>query len=57
MWHVIPKGSIQMSQVNYYHKGALRTSGLGSGIYYIVADTSEEEGGGRKKLRKTYQKK
>lgn len=44
-----------MSQVNCYHKGALRTSGLGNGIYYIFVDTSEEEEGG-KKLRKTYQK-
>lgn len=44
-----------MSQVNYYHKGALRTRGLGNGIYYIFAVMSEEEGGG-KKLRKTYQK-
>lgn len=52
---VILKGSIQMSQVHYYHKGVLRTSGLGSGICYIFADTSKEEEGG-KKLRKTYQK-
>lgn len=37
-----------MSQVNYYHKGILRTSGLGSGIYYTFADTSEEEEGGKK---------
>lgn len=44
-----------MSQVHYYHKGILRTSGLGSGICYRFANTSKEEGGG-KKLRKTYQK-
>lgn len=54
-WHIISKASIQMSQVNYYHKGILRTSGLGSGICYIFAASKEEEGG--KKLRKTCQKK
>lgn len=44
-----------MSQVHYYHKGILRTSGLGSGICNRFANTNKEEGGG-KKLRKTYQK-
>lgn len=44
-----------MSQVHYYHKGILKTSGLGSGTRYIFANTSKEEEGG-KKLRKTYQK-
>lgn len=34
-----------MSQVNCYHKGILRTSGLGSGICYIFADISKEEEG------------